>query len=197
MIEILNYKLSDTSVYVKLKCHCGEQKIMECIEGAETVLRCSKCLAHRKLSDLRGEASGYWRNRKWQLETIPDRRRAERFEIDIPLTIEIKESSDAPAHCTFSGSLVSISVNGGLCLIDNFEERYFPELSDTHREVVARPDQPPHGFPAELPARLVGIKYEKDTLPLCRFAISFKTTPADLKEQITAFIAKLKSTQAG
>ena len=192
MIEILNYKLSDTAVHVKLKCRCGEQKIIASAEGAETVFHCSKCRTQRTLSDLRKDASGYWRDRKWRLDTIEDRRKAERFELDIPLTIDIKKAADALVHCTFSGNLVSLNNKGALCLIDNFKEKYFPELSDTHRVAVVHSLSPPADFPAEFTARIVGIKYEKNTLPLCSFAVSFKTTPNTQIVQIHAFIDKLK-----
>lgn len=119
---------------------------------------------------------------------MEERRQSPRFEVEIPIKLIVKASREAPAYAVFNGCAVVLSQTGMLCAIDNFEEKFFNDITTTNRFVVSRAFDPPVSFPGELIGRIVGVKFKKTDLPLAQISIAFQDIKPALNEQLAEYI---------
>ena len=192
MIQILSYSLTDNGAKVKLGCSCGNREIQERKDEDDVILSCKACGAESTLFELRKEATGYWRDRPWNMNTVKKRGKGPRYEVDIPVKLVIKEALKAPPFCVLNGAILMLSANHLHCLVDNFDEKYFEPLTTKHRFALLRATIPLDDFPSEIFAKLVGINYKPEQLPLCQLALSTKHVPEDTRAQLDNFITLVK-----
>ncbi|MFC1601516.1 hypothetical protein ACFL34_04125 [Candidatus Sumerlaeota bacterium] len=188
MIDIASYSLKGDKVFVKLKCECGNRRMVRSGDGDEMKLRCPECNANTTLGELRNAATLYWQSRPWEVDAVAERRSAPRHDVEIPVTLKFRASRESPVYCTLNGCCVVLSEHGVLCLVDNFEEELFPSLTTQQRFVVVCATNPPAMFPSEVYTRLVGIKYKKEQLPLCQVTLSLRESLPAMQEQVKEYI---------
>lgn len=174
MLKIASYSLRGQVVRVKLKCTCGDGKILEIQEDGETVFFCSRCRNRKTLEQLKKEASTYWRSRKWVVECEPDQRVQPRIHVDYGVELTIRATRYSPTYCSLHGRMLVLSESGALVVVEDFKESYFEDITSAYRYVEVALTKPIESFPPHLTGRIVGVRFRPDELPLCRIGIGFE-----------------------
>ena len=188
MLKIASYSLRGQVVRVKLKCTCGNNRVLEVHENQTIVYFCGKCRARRTLDELKKDASSYWRLRGWVVESEPDQRAQPRVRADFPVELTVKASRYSPAYCVLHGRCAMISASGMLAVVEDFQEAYFQDITSAYRFVDVTAAQKVESLPVSVTGRIVGVRYRAGELPQCRIGIAFEGLTQDANDMIGRYI---------
>ena len=107
------------------------------------------------------------------------------------MKLVIKARREAPAYLVLNGCCVVLSQTGMLCAVDNFDDKYFQDITTTHRFVVVRAEDPPVNFPGELIGRIVGVKFKRRDLPLAQISLAYTDLKPKLTDQLIEYVEGL------
>ena len=192
MLKIASYSLKGQSVRVKLKCTCGEGKIFEVEEEGQRHYFCGKCRSRKTVEELKKEASTYWRGHVWIVDCESDQRAKPRIHVNYAVELTVKATRYSPSYCVLHGELVVLSESGALVVVEDFQEKYFQDVTTTYRYVELAAARAIPTFPSMLTGRVVGVRFRPDELPKSRVGIAFEGLSDEMAEALESHINEHK-----
>jgi len=192
MLEVVNYRVEGMKLRVRLKCSCGQRRVLRVMKSNEEYYQCAHCKAEASLRKLQSEASSYWQGRQWEIECQEKERPSRGVFVDYPAHLTARAHHYGEAYCTLTGHCVEMSESGLLFFAKDFHPSYFEGLRCDNRYVVIDLDSPVHGLPPMLRGTIVEIKFLEEKLPLCHIRITFERLSDVEREMVRAHLLELR-----